>query len=157
MMSFLRQHAVGSIGLLVVVSVSVIADLYVQSQVYYPVVHMTFPEGLSVNAVLTETGERRACGVTNDQFLEPFRHLCKECRIVAARCERELEGVDLALLRGEPLPYPTMTARDARIAFIGPAEVARTSCAVAAAAMVQKGFKYAACIPPQNAAPQKHS
>ena len=157
MIRFLRKRALAIVGLLLVVAVSVIADLYVQSQVYYPVVHMTFPDGLSVSAVMTETGERRACGVTNDEFLAPFRHLCKECRIVAARCERELEGVDLALLRGEPLPYPTLTARDARVVFMGPAEVARMSCNVAAAAMAQKGFKYASCIPPQNAAPQKHS
>ena len=150
MIRAIRKHAVLIVGLVLVGAVSVIADLYVQSQVYYPVVHMTFPEGLTVTAVMSETGERRACGVTNDQFLEPFRNLCKDCRIVAARCERELEGVDLALQRGEPLPYPTMAARDARVAFIGPPEVARTTCTVAAAAMVQKGFKYAACIPPQK-------
>jgi hypothetical protein len=157
MIGALKRHRVGVIGGLLVVAASVIAHLYVQSQVYYPVVHMTFPQGLSIAAVLNETNERQACGVTNDEFLLSFRHQCEDCRIVAARCERELDGVDLALLRGSPLPYPTLAVRDTRVAFIGPAEVARVSCSVAAAAMVQKGFKYAACIPPQNAAPQKHS
>jgi hypothetical protein len=124
----------------------------VQSQVYHPVVRMTLPDGLSITAVLPETKERKACGSRNDGFLTPFRQQCKECKIIAARCERELEGLVLALRQGEPLPYPTVGSRDARVAFMGPPDLAKISCDAAAATLVAKGSKSAACVPAQKGA-----
>ena len=125
---------------------SVVAHMYVQSQVYHPVVRLEFNDGLSLTAVLTETKERKACGATNDRFLTPFKQ-CKECRIRMARCERTLEGVEQALREGAPLPYPTVVARDARVALMGPPALAQAGCEATAAAMVAKGFRSATCIP----------
>lgn len=150
MFAFLKKYLVGIVAVFLTGFASVIAHLYVQTQVYYPVVHMSFPEGLSIAAVLAETHERKACGETNNKFLMSFRQQCKECKIVAARCERELEGLDLALWQRAPLPYPTVAASDARVAFLGPADLAKITCAAAAASMIAKGFKSAVCIPAQK-------
>ena len=60
------------IALALIGSASVVAHLYVQSQVYYPVVHLMLPDGLSIAAVLPETKERKACGAANDRFVTPF-------------------------------------------------------------------------------------
>src|SRR5512132_1660939 len=98
------KKAITAIALLGVASV--VAHLYVQSQVYHPVVRLDMPDGLSITALLPETKERKVCGASNDQFLAPFKQQCKDCKIAAARCERDLEGLELAMQRGEPVPYP---------------------------------------------------
>ena len=127
---------------------SVVAHLYVQSQVYYPVVHLTLPDGLSIAAVLPETKERKACGAANDRFVTPFRQTCKDCKVAIARCERELEGLELAMHDGLPVPYPMVIARELRMTVMGPPEVAKAGCQVLAANMVANGVKTAVCIPP---------
>jgi hypothetical protein len=155
LVAFLRKHRFLLIAALLIGAASVIAHLYVQSQVYYPVVRMTLPEGLSIAAVLAETKERKVCGARNTRFLAPFKQQCKECKLISARCERELEGLDLALRQGEPIPYPTVVAREARVAFIGPADLAKIGCDATAASMVSKGYKYATCMPAHKASPPK--
>src|SRR5437588_12089531 len=84
---------------------SVVAHLYVQRQVYYPVVRLNLPDGLSIAAVLPETKERKACGAANDRFVAPFKQTCKDCKIAMARCERQLEGLELAMREGAPVAY----------------------------------------------------
>jgi len=155
MVVFLKKYRIGIIAVLLVGFASVIAHLYVQSQIYYPVVRMTLPDGLTIAAVLAETKERKTCGVRNDRFLTPFKQQCKECKLISARCERELEGLDLALRQGEPLPYPTVVAREVRVAFIGPADLAKINCDATVASMASKGFKSATCLPAQNASAPK--
>src|SRR5690242_10293802 len=76
-------------GIVLIVAASVVAHLYVQSQVYYPVVKLDLPGDLRITALLPETKERKACGVANDRFLAPFKQSCKDCKISIARCERE--------------------------------------------------------------------
>jgi hypothetical protein len=147
MLAFLSKYRFAIIAVVLTGTASLIAHLYVQSQVYYPVVHMTLPEGLSIAAVLAETKERKACGARNHRFIAPFKQQCKECKIISARCERDLEGLDLALRQGEPVPYPIVVAREARVAFMGPADLAKIGCDATAATMVSKGYKLATCMP----------
>src|SRR3954470_12035830 len=97
---------------------SLLAHLYVESQVYYPVVTLQLPEGVSVAAVFAETKERKACGAANDRFLAPIKAQCKECKVVSARCERELDGLNQALRDGVSLPYPIVVGTGVRVAFM---------------------------------------
>ena len=133
---------------------SVVAHLYVQSQVYYPVVRLMLPDGLSITAVLPETKERKACGTANERFVTPFKQTCKDCKVAMARCERQLEGLELAMHDGAPVPHPMVVARELRMAVMGPPEAAKAGCQVVAANMVASGVKTAVCIPPQPAAPK---
>lgn len=133
---------------------SVVAHLYVRSQVYYPVVRLNLPEGLSITAVLPETKERKACGESNERFLAPFRQSCKDCKVAMARCERELEGLELAMRDRAPVPYPTVVAREARLAVMGLPERAMAGCHFLAASLVAQGIKTAVCVRPQGSAPK---
>ena len=142
------------IALVLVAIASVAAHLYVQSQIYYPVVRLELADGLSITAILPETKERRACGLANDRFVAPFKAQCKDCKIAAARCERELEGVELAMHDGLPVPHPMVVARELRMAVMGPLEAAKAGCQVVAANMMANGVRTAVCIQPQAAAPK---
>ena len=118
---------------------------YLRQLVYYPVVQLTLPDGLSIVAVLPETKDRKACGTATERFVAPFNS-CKECKIIRTRCERELTGLELAMSQGAPVPHPVVVAQELRIAVIGPTDVAKASCKIVAADMVAKGMKSAACI-----------
>src|SRR5438874_9322322 len=133
---------------------SVVAHLYVQSQVYYPVVHLMLPDGLSIAAVLPETKERKSCGAANDRFVAPFKATCKDCKIAIARCERQLEGLELAMREGAPVAYPMVVARELRMAVMGPSEAAKAGCQIVAKDMVAKGMRTAICIPAQLPTPK---
>src|SRR5207247_10062378 len=113
------------IGVVVVGLASLVAHLYVQSQVYYPVVRLDLPDGLSIAAVLPETKERKACGAANDRFVAPFKQTCKECKVAVARCERQLEVLELAMREGAPVAYPMVVARELRMAVMGPPAAAK--------------------------------
>ncbi len=65
-----------------------------------------------------------------------------------ARCERQLEGLELAMHDSAPVPHPMVIARELRMAVMGPPEAAKAGCAVLAANMVANGVKTAVCIPP---------
>jgi len=143
-----------AIALLLIVSASVIAHLYVQSQVYYPVVRLDLPEGLSITAVLPETKQRKACGAANDRFIAPFRQSCKDCKVAMARCERELVGLELAMRDQDAVPHPMVVAREARLAVMGPPERAMAGCKFLAASMIAQGLKTAVCVQPQLQTPK---
>ena len=142
-------------ALALVAIASVAAHLYVQSQVYYPVVRLDLADGLSITALLPETKERRACGAANDRFVAPFKENCKDCKISMARCERELEGVELAMHDGLPVSHPMIVARELRMVVMGPPEAAKAGCKVVAANMVASGVKTAVCVQPQPVAAPK--
>jgi len=127
---------------------SVVAHLYVQSQVYYPVVHLMLPDGLSIAAVLPETKERKACGEANDRFVTPLKQTCKDCKVAIARCERQLEGLELAMHDSAPVAHPMVVAAELRMAVMGPPEAAKAGCQVLAANMVANGMKTAVCVAP---------
>ena len=143
------------IALVLIAVASVAAHLYVQSQIYYPVVRLDLADGLSITAVLPETKERKACGLANDRFVAPFKQQCKECKISVARCERELQGVELAMHDGLPVPHPMVVARELRMAVMGPLDAAKAGCQLVAANMVANGVKTAVCVQPQPPAAPK--
>src|SRR5258708_6878003 len=120
---------------------SAVAYLYVQSQVYYPVVRLTLPDGLSITAVLSQTKERKAWGLANDRFIVPFTQSCKECKVAMARCERELGGLELAMRDRAPVPYPMVVAGEVRLAVMGPPERAKAGCKFLAANIAAGGVK----------------
>src|SRR3954468_24446845 len=155
MVAIARKYGVAILAVILVGVSSLIAHLYVQSQVYYPVIHVALPEGVSVAAVLAETKERKACGAANDRFLSPIKQQCKECKVISARCERELDGLDLALRQGDPIPYPMVIAKEARVAFMGPADLAKIGCGAGGATVGTKGFKAATCVPAKKTAAPK--
>ena len=74
-----------------------LAHLHVVSQAYHPVVRLSSPDGLVYTAVQDARRERRACGAANERFLDPVKQGCKQCKVEIARCERQLEGFELAL------------------------------------------------------------
>src|SRR5260221_11142162 len=89
---------------------SVVAHLYVQSQVYYPVVHLMLPDGLSIAAVLPETKERKACGAANGRFVTPFKQSCKDCKAATAPCDLHIAGLTLRRHDSTPGAHPMVIA-----------------------------------------------
>ena len=146
------RNAVIAIGLRVIASLA--AHFYVQSQVYYAVVNFTTPEGLSITALLAETTDRGACGAANERFLTPIKQQCKGCKVTMARCARQLEGLELALSQGDPVPHYLIAALDVRMAILGPAEIAKPGCETLAAELSGRGVRSATCISPRAAPPK---
>ena len=127
-----------------------LAHLHVVSQLYYPVVQLSSPEGLTYTAVQDSTQQRQACGAANERFLGPVKNGCKQCQVVLARCERRLEGLELALYDGAPLPHHRVFAPGLRMAIVGPAAPAKTTCEFIAGDMVKRGLRSAACVYPST-------
>jgi len=133
----------------VLIGVSVwLAHLHVVSQSYFPVVRLASPDGLVYTAVQDAKHERQACGAANDRFLAPLRETCKDCKIVLARCERSLEGMELALSEHRPVPLPVVSGPGVRMSISGPQAPAKASCEHIATQMVRNGLRSAACVRP---------
>jgi hypothetical protein len=129
----------------------VLAHMHVQMQRYYPMVKLSSPEGLTFIAVQDVTGERRACGDANDRFLQPVKARCKDCKVVAARCERVVDGdEERALLEGRALPGYLVVAPGVRLSISGPDASARANCEYIAADMRKRGVSGAACLSPRK-------
>jgi hypothetical protein len=127
-----------------------LAHLHMASQLYYPVVQLSSPEGLTYTAVQDSTHERQACGAANERFLGPVKERCKQCKVVFARCERVLEGLELALLEGVPLPHHRVFAPGIRMAIVGSPESAKATCEYIAGDMVKRGLRSAVCVYPSG-------
>jgi len=136
------------IAALLIAAGAVLAHLHVVAQTYYPVVHVTTPEGLEYTAVFEPTDERRACGAKNDGFVAPFKSMCKDCEVIVARCERELDGLELALSEGKAIPYHRVFAPGLRVAISGPADIAKQGCDYIAAELIKRGTRPVACVYP---------
>lgn len=136
------------IAVLLVAAGAVLAHLHVAAQTYYPVVHVTTPEGLRYMAVFDLTDERTACGEKNDRFLQSFKLMCDECKVLTARCERELSGLDLAIAQGAAIPYHRVFAPGLRVAIAGPSEMAKLGCDTIAKGLNARGMREVACVYP---------
>ena len=136
------------IAALLVGAGAVLAHMHVVAQTYYPVVHVTTPEGLKYTAVFDRTDERQACGRKNDRFVAPFKSMCKECEVVLARCERELDGLELAISEGKSIPYHRIYAPGLRVAISGPADMAKLGCDTIAQGLTAQGLRSVACVYP---------
>lgn len=137
-----------AIAVVLVAVTAWLAHLHVVAQTYHPVVQLASPDGLTYTAVQEAKHERRECGAANDRFLGPVRQGCKGCRIVVARCERELEGLELALYEGRKIPHHVVRGPGVRMAIEGPEAAARASCEQIAGQMVRGGLPLAACLLP---------
>jgi hypothetical protein len=137
------------IALVLIAAGAWLAHLHVASQTYRPVVRLASPDGLTYTTVQDEVSERRACGTANDRFLGPIKELCKQCQVVFARCERKLEGLELALAENAPVPHYQVFAPGLRMAIAGPAPAAKASCEFIAADMTRRGLRSAACVAPR--------
>jgi hypothetical protein len=126
-----------------------LAHLHVAAQTYYPVVQVLAPEGLTYTAVQDPTSERSACGAANDRFLGPLKAQCKQCQILYARCVRSLEGLELSIQEGKPIPHYLVYAPGLRVAITGPAGITKSSCDFLAGDMVRRGVRSAACVYPK--------
>ena len=100
-----RQVVIAVVLVAVGVVSAWLAHIHVLSQTYHPVVRLHSPDGLTYIAVQDAKQERQACGAANDRFLRPVKKGCKGCEVVTARCERELEGVELAVYDGRQMAY----------------------------------------------------
>jgi hypothetical protein len=125
-----------------------LAHLHVVSQTYHPVVRLASPDGLTYTAVQDAKHERQACGEANDRFLRPIKEGCKGCEVVIARCERELEGLELAVYERRQVPYPVVSGPGMRMAIAGPPAQAKTTCEYIANYMLRSGLSSAACVSP---------
>src|SRR2546425_11328336 len=146
----MRTKIIIALVLILVAATSVISYRYLQSQTYHPVVQLTLPDGLSITAVLPDANEAKACMTANERFVAPFTQQCKQCKVAAMRCYRELVGLEQAMRQGLPVAHPIVVARDLRMAIMGPPEAAKAGCQILAADIAKKGVPSAACILPQQ-------
>jgi hypothetical protein len=140
------RHAVVA-ALLIAASVA-LAHLHVVSQTYQPVVQLSSPDGLVYTAVQASKHERQECGAANDRFLAPVKQQCKGCRVVLARCEREVDGQEPALYEGRQIAHHVVTGPGVRLTISGPMATAKASCEQIANQMVRSGLRSAACVSP---------
>ena len=125
-----------------------LAHYHVANQRYYPVARLTSTDGYTFHVVQDRVDTRGECGRANDRFIEPVKHSCAQCRVAYARCERELQGLELQLVLGEPVPLHVVVAPGLRMAIEGPAATLRRDCEQMAAAIVRVGVPSAACAYP---------
>ncbi|HZM34851.1 MAG TPA: hypothetical protein VFC18_10185 [Burkholderiales bacterium] len=126
-----------------------LAHLHVISQSYHPVVRLSSPDGLVYTAVQDARQERQACGAANDRFLDPVKQLCKQCKVEIARCERQLEGFELAVYERRKVPNYVVSGPGLRLAIAGPAAMAKASCDHIVSGIARSG-RSAACLYPSG-------
>ncbi|HEU0258547.1 MAG TPA: hypothetical protein VFR57_03885 [Burkholderiales bacterium] len=124
-----------------------LAHLHVVAQIYHPVVRLSSPDGLVYTAVQDAKVERQACGAANTRFLGPVKQGCKDCKVIAARCERQLEGIALAISEGKKLPHHQIRGPGLRMVIAGPVEFARASCEHIVVEMRRNGLR-GTCVHP---------
>jgi len=127
---------------------AVLAHYHVRNQHYYPVTRLASSDGYSFLMVQDRVDTRDACGAANDRFVAPLKAGCPQCRVVFARCERELRGLELQLLMGEPVDTHVVVAPRLRMAMEGPAATLRRDCENMAAVIVKSGARSARCAYP---------
>ena len=134
------------IGVALAVAAGFVAHMHVVAQTYYPSVRVHSPEGLTYVVVQDEKAERRECGAANERFLARIKQGCKECRILAARCTRELEEpLERDLYTAAPLKYSTVVAPGMRMAVVGAEPLAHQSCLAIAAEAQKQSATPVAC------------
>jgi len=138
-----------AIVILVLLAVgSVLAHYHVANQSYYPVSKLASADGYTFHMVQDRRAQRNACGEANERFLGPIKARCLQCQVLYARCERELQGVELALLMGDPMPMHVVIAPGLRLAMEGPKERVREQCEQFATDLVKGGARTATCVFP---------
>lgn len=134
--------------LILLVLGSILAHYHVANQSYYPVSKLTSTEGFTFVMVQDRVARREECGKANNRFLGPIKTRCVLCTVVYARCERELQEFEFALLSGDAVPMYVVVAPGLRLAMDGPQERVRRECENLAATLVSAGHKSASCVYP---------
>lgn len=127
---------------------AVLARYHVDNQRYFPVSKLASADGYTFHLVQDQVDTRGDCGEANDRFLKPIKATCQQCEIVYARCKRELEGLELSLLMGDPLPLHVVMTPSLRLAVDGPPRAVRQDCEHIATAIVKSGVPTATCVFP---------
>jgi len=127
---------------------AVLARYHVDNQRYYPVTKLASADGYTFVLVQDRVDTRGACGVANDRYLDRVKATCLQCDVVYARCERELQGLELALMMGDAVPMHVVVAPGLRLAIGGTARTLRRDCEYIAGTIVASGVKSAACVFP---------
>lgn len=127
---------------------AVLARYHVANQHYFPVSKLVSSDGYTFVLVQDRTDTREACGKANDRFIAPLKLACAQCQVEYARCERELHGLELALLQGDAVPVHVVRTPGVRLAMQGPPATLRRDCEAMAASIVKTGVSYAACVFP---------
>lgn len=140
------------IAVLLIAVGSVLAHMHVVSQTYHPVTRVASPDGLVFTAVQNPTQERRKCGEANERFLGPIKQQCSQCKVVLARCERELEPFEVLVFEGKAATNYQVSAPGMRMAIAGPPELAKVGCEMIAGALLKGGHRSAVCLAPRAGA-----
>lgn len=138
-----------AVGAAIGVALLVLAHMHVVAQRYYPVVKIAMPDGLLYTALQDEIDERPACNQANERFLVPVKTACKDCRVLAARCERVSAGDAKPALLEDDSAY-VVVAPGMRLGISGPEEAARANCDFLANDMLSRGYRNAACLAPRS-------
>jgi hypothetical protein len=136
----------------------VFAHYRVATLTYYPTAKVELPGGFSFSVVQALQPDRAACGDANDRFLAPLAKTCKGCRVVYARCRREIDGTDLLLMTETAPSFYIVIAPGLRMRISGPSDQLSAVCESIAAQLVRTGRANATCLHPRNvesADPQK--
>ena len=148
------SRAASRVSLVLIVALlaagSVAAVVTVRRLWYYPTLRVETPNGFAFTVVQDRRRERSGCGDANDRFLAPLATVCKDCKVVYARCLRKLEGVELTLVDEDPPPLYLVAAPGVRMAVTGPLERLKTVCDSIALGLVKSGLPQAACVYPRN-------
>jgi len=141
-------------SLLLIVSLlaigSVLAYYCVRALSYYPTLRVEMPDGYAFTVVQDRRRDRSECGAANARFLAPLASICKNCKLVYARCLRKLEGVELTLVTEDPPPLYVVHAPRLRMAVSGPPANLQAVCDDIAVGLVKSGLQSAACAYPRN-------
>src|SRR3954470_12287894 len=97
-------------------------------QALTPIVRVRTSEGLFVTYVQRAPLERSICNDVVQAFTGAITKACKNCMVESATCAIELEGIDRALARNEPLPLYTVRSQAFRIGIVGPPDAVRGEC-----------------------------
>jgi len=127
---------------------ALVGHLHASLQTYHPVMKVGTPDGITYTVVLDPTPSRPACNAAGKRFLEPVREQCPDCEVVSARCESELEDLELALESEQPLPLYVVSMPGARVAIAAEDSRARAACDHIAGDAVRRGAVRADCMVP---------
>lgn len=114
---------------------------HVHGALYYPVVRVATPEGLTFTAFSTETRGRADCAAANEHFLEPIRRDCPACEVLSAHCESKSEAIRLRTALGDPV----VLSGGLTLAVAGPPELARATCKHLANDLLKRGITGSRC------------
>jgi len=128
----------------------VFAHYRVATLTYYPTAGVELPGGFAFHVVQQAQPDRAACGEANDRFLGPLAKTCKGCKVVYARCRREIDGTDQLLMTESAPSFYVVMAPGLRMRVSGPADQLGAVCDGIAAQLARGGRVNATCFHPRD-------